>query len=151
MTPYDIVATTAEPAPATKGQLLTEVRRLERAALSRRPARIVATLQDQRFVTERTCAIYADLAANGADVVLFARDLPAYVCEGVRGVALDDDDPLVDVWSVVAVGAEFGMTFAAVDRYEPCDHDLDRPFEAARSLDPEVAQRCLDVLAAHLQ
>ena len=150
MTPYDVVAALDEPQPATKGQLLAEVRRLERSTIARRPHTVVATLQDMRFVTELTCAIYAELGAGGAEVTLIARDLPAYVCGGVRGVALTDADPLVDVWSVIAIGEGFGTTFAATDRHGPDHDDMAREFEAARSSDLDVALRCLDTLQPYL-
>lgn len=113
VTPYDLVVQGERPCPASKDEVLRLTRALEREALAV-PGPTGASLQDVRYVTERTRAAYARLAEAGAAPVLYARDLPAYVAPGVSGVALDDDDPLVDVWSLVVL-SERPVVMAAVD------------------------------------
>lgn len=146
-TPYDVVSAVAPAAAATKLELLREVRALERRTLHGQAMVVVATLQDVRHLTDRTRALYARIAATGADVTLYARDLPAYVAEGVRGVGLTDDDPLVDLWSVLVDGADVSEAFVAVDCYRPDCLDLEREFEAVRTDDRRVVRQCLQLLA----
>lgn len=119
---------------------------MELRALGDRPTTVVATLQDVRHLSDRTREVYAAIAARGADVTLYARDLPAYVAEGVRGVSLSDDDPLVDVWSVLVAGGAAPVAFAAIDCYRADSVDMEREFEAARTDNESVVEQCLALL-----
>ena len=127
---------------ATKAELLSVTRRLERAALTAPPPHVAATLQDARHLTERTRAVYAALAAAGAPARLHARGLQAWLAPGVTGVALDDDDdPLVDEWVVVLPGRD-PVVFAATDlKVGDCDDD-DRCFSYGVSHDSDVVAEC---------
>ena len=146
VTPCRLVHGVERPMEATKGELIALSRRLERAALSRPPAAVAATLQDARHLTDRTRAVYAALAEAGATARLYARDLQSWLAPGVTGVALDDDDPLADEWVVVLPGDD-PVVFAATDlKVEDCDDDLDRCFSYAVSRDPELVQACAEAL-----
>jgi Sensory domain in DIguanylate Cyclases and Two-component system len=146
-TPYTIVARVAPPVRARKSELLALTRRLERAALQDPPPVVVATLQDARFVTPATRDVYAALAAAGASTTLHARGLQSWLAPGVVGVSLDDDDPLVDEWTMVLPSPSGPVVFAATDLAEPYHQDLERCFLYAVSHDPEVVQACLALLA----
>lgn len=141
MTPYQLVRQSAPVQDAVKVELISMTRRLERAALLAPPPAVAATLQDQRYLTDRTRSIYAALAAAGAPARLHARGLQAWLAPGVTGVALDDDDPLVDEWVVVLPGHE-PVVFAATDLHVPDLADEDRSFSYAVSHDREVVEEC---------
>ena len=70
---------------------------------------------------------------------MYARGLQAYVDEGVAGVELDDDDPLVDQWTVLFEG-EDPVCLAARDLHGP-DALGERSFEYATTYDPEVVRQ----------
>ena len=141
MTPYELVRRTTPVQDATKAELLRLTRRLERGALRTPPPAVAATLQDERYFTERTREVYTALAAAGAPGRLHARGLLTWLAPGVVGVSLDEDDPLVDEWTVVLPGAD-PVVFAATDlRVQGCE-DEDRCFSYGVSRDPEVVEAC---------
>jgi hypothetical protein len=140
-TPYSLVRATVAVQEASKRELVSMTRRLERAAVERRPPAVAATLQDARYLTDRTRAVYAELAAVGAPARLYARGLQSWLAPGVTGICLDDDDPLVDEWVVVLPGRE-PVVFAATDLGDTdCDDD-ERCFRYGMSSDPDVVAAC---------
>ena len=145
MTPYELVRRTTPVQDANKAELLRVTRRLEQAALQDPPPCVAATLQDERYLTDRTREVYAALAAAGAPARLHARGLQAWLAPGVTGVSLDDDDPLVDEWVVVLPGAE-PVVFAATDLRVPDCEDADRCFSYGVSRDREVVEGCARLL-----
>ena len=140
-TPYELVRYAAPVQDATKRELVALTRRLERAALASPVPAVAAALQDQRYVTERTRGVYADLAARGTTARLHARGLQTWLAPGVEGVPLDDDDPLVDEWVVVLPGPE-PVVLAATDLGIPSCDDEDRCFTYGLSRDPHVVAGC---------
>jgi len=141
-TPCQLVHAVERPVEATKRELIAVSRRLERAALTDPPRAVAATLQDARYLTDRTRDVYAALARAGAEARLFARDLQTWLAPGVTGVALDDDDPLADEWVVVLPGPD-PVVFAATDLHRPNrDEDVDRCFSYAVSRDPQLVLAC---------
>ncbi len=145
-TPYALVTEAEEPVRAYKHELLRLSRRLERAALADPPPVVAASLQDARFLTDHTRTVYANLAAAGSKATLHARGLQSWVAPGVVGVSLDDDDPLVDEWTVVLPSPAGPVVFAATDLAEPCDQDSERCFLYAVSRDRDVVEACARLL-----
>jgi len=146
-TPFSLVRAAAPARRAPKEELLHRVRQLEKTALDDAAVDIaIACLQDARFIEPATLAFYERAAARGADVALFARGAQAWLAEGVRGVDLDDDDPLGDQWTVLVVG-DRPVCFAAQDLLEAIEHDDERTFEWAQTDDPAV---CAEVRRALL-
>ena len=141
MTPYELVRRSAAVQDATKAELVRLTRRLERAALLAPPPAVAAALQDERHLTDRTRSVYAALAAVGAPGRLHARGLQAWLAPGVQGVALDDDDPLVDQWVLVLPGHD-PVVLAATDRHVPGCPDEERCFSYGISHDREVVREC---------
>ena len=141
MTPYAVVSAATQVQDASKRELLAVTRRLERAALRSRPPAVAATLQDVRHLTDRTREVYAQLAADGSSARLHARGLQAWLAPGVEGIALDDDDPLVDEWVVVLPGTE-PVVLAATDLGRTGCADDDRTFTYGVSHDPHVVAGC---------
>jgi hypothetical protein len=141
VTPYELLRRTTPVQDATKAELLGLTRRLERAALQAPPPAVAATLQDQRYFTDRTREVYTALAAAGAPARLHARGLQTWLAPGVVGVSLDEDDPLVDEWTVVLPGVE-PVVFAATDLRTPGCEDDDRCFSYGVSRDPALVLAC---------
>lgn len=144
-TPFRLVSAAVPATEATKRELVRASRRIEREALRTAPPAVAATLQDERFLTERTRRVYAQLADAGTPARLFARGLQTWLAPGVTGVALDDDDPLVDEWVVVVPG-DVPVVFAATDLGLVDCADDDRCFLYAVSRDREVVRACAHAL-----
>jgi DICT domain-containing protein len=145
-TPYAVVTAVERPKPVTKRELVALSRQLEAAAMARPPQTIAASLQDSRFLTERTRDVYRRLASAGAAVTLLARGLQGWLAPGVRGVDLDDDDPLADEWVVVLPSPVRPAVLVATDLRQPHDDDLDRDFAYATSSDPDLVTTCAALL-----
>ena len=115
--------------------------------MARPPQLVVAALQDQRFLTARTREVYRRLASAGAAVTLMARGLQGWLEPGVRGVDLDEDDPLVDEWVVVLPSPTQPFVMAATDLRQPYADDLERDFLYATSSDADVVAACAGLLS----
>jgi len=146
-TPYAVVTSAERPQPVSKRELVRISRRMEVAAMAQPPASMAAALQDSRFLTTNTREVYRRLASAGAAVTLLARGLQGWLAPGVRGVDLDEDDPLVDEWVVVLPSPVRPTVLAATDLREPDVSDLDRSFTYATSSDAEVVAACAALLA----
>ena len=146
-TPYAVVTSVERPRPVSKRELVRLSRQLEVVAMARPPQTIAAALQDQRFLTARTRDVYRRLASSGAAVTLLARGLQGWLEPGVRGVDLDEDDPLVDEWVVVLHSSSRPAVLAATDLRQRSALDLERDFSYATSCDPDVVAACADLLA----
>jgi hypothetical protein len=136
-TPFLLVSAVAEPAVATKSELVRRSRDIERLARQHPPPAIAAGLQDSRFLTDRTRRLYAQLAEAGCPARLHARGLQSWLAAGVAGVDLDDDHPLVDEWVIVVPG-DRPVLFAATDLHDDDCPDDERTFRYAVSRDPDV-------------
>ena len=145
-TPYEIVSAAEQVRESPKSALVAVTRGLEREALTDPPPAVAATLQDVRYLTPGTRAVYAELAAKGAPARLFARSLQAWLAPGVVGVALSDDDPLVDEWTVVLPSATHPVVFAATDCGLVGVDDGARTFCWAVSREPEVVRAAAQAL-----
>lgn len=145
LTPFVVVSQSEHAVLGTKRELLARCRDVEREALTVPPPAIAATLQDERYLTPHTRAVYTALASRGVPGRLFARGLQSWLAPGVEGVPLEEDDPLVDEWTVV-VPSVAPVVFAATDAREPYADDLDRGFRYAVSRDPEVVRACAELL-----
>jgi hypothetical protein len=148
-TPFGLVSSAEPTQVASKRELVRLSRSIEQEARSSPPPALAATLQDARFLTARTRAVYAGLAERGSPVRLFAHGLQSWLAPGVTGVPLDDDDPLVDEWSIVVPG-ERPVAFAGTDLHVADVTDDDRSFRYAVSRDPAVVAACARALGLPL-
>lgn len=144
-TPYGLVTAVEPPSRASKRELVLISRKIERVALAEPPHAVAAALQDVRHLSDRTRAVYARLAETGAAARMHGRGMQAWLAPGVVGVALDDDDPLVDEWVVVVPGAH-PVVFAATDLGTVGGDDDARAFLYAVSRDPQVVAACAEAL-----
>lgn len=142
-TPFNLVSRDQQPRRAVKSEIMLAARELEQQARLVPPDVAAACLQDVRYLTARTRRSYQLIAAGGTPTTLYAQGLPAYVGPGVLGVALDEADPLIDVWAVLLAGPQ-PVALAATDLHEPDTDDASRPFLLAVSHDPDVVAACLD-------
>ena len=145
-TSYALVSSVEAPRLVSKRELVRMSRSMEAAAMARPPQVLAAALQDQRFLTARTREVYRRLASAGASVTLLARGLQGWLDPGVRGVDLDEDDPLVDQWVVVLPSPTSPAVLATTDLRQPYAVELDRDFACAVSTDPEVVAACATLL-----
>jgi hypothetical protein len=125
--------------------------KLEGRALAEPPRRAVAFVQDMRFASPRARAVWRDLAAGGTEITVYGRDLPAYVADGVPGVSLKEDDPLVDIWAFLVVWADgraAGFAGNDVGRGQGTDEmaDRERDFDLAQTEEPGPILACLSEL-----
>ena len=145
-TPFDVVVEYEPARRLDKATLFTLSRRLESAAIVGGATAAAATLQDARHLGPVTRANYAKLAVGGATVRLFARGLQSWLAPGVEGVALEEDDRLVDQWCVVLVGGAAPAVLAATDLYEAGHADADRSFLGAVTYDAKAVEACARLL-----
>lgn len=85
---------------------------------------------------EATRRRYAGIAVDGMLTAVYARDMPTEPVARVRGCPLRPDDPLVEEWTVIVVGARFAAGLFARQRTNGPD---DRPaFDFVVSEDRDV-------------
>lgn len=138
-TPFDVLREAGAVRRVTRSQLLELTIRLEDRALADPPQVSAICIQDMRFASPRALRVWSSLAAAGTDVTVYGRDVTAYLGAGVAGVAIDDADPLVDVWSFLVVWPDGRAAgFAGTD--------LGDDFDVAESEQPGLVLRCLGEL-----
>lgn len=150
-TPFGLVAAVASPVEVSKRELVRVSRELEQVARTTRPPAVAAALQDARFLTDRTRAVYASLAEAGTPGRLLARGMQSWLAPGVVGVDLDDDDPLVDEWVIVVPGtAPVALAAADLSGLDGDGADDARSFRYAVTRDSEVVAACARALGIEI-
>jgi EAL domain-containing protein (putative c-di-GMP-specific phosphodiesterase class I) len=150
-TPFDLVTSKRDTRRGTKTLLLALSRQLEaQASTLGSTALMLSTFQEAAFFTAPTAARYREIASNAALAGALGVGLPEIPAPGVRGVALDDDDPLRGEWNVAVIGPHFAAAFVARDLGDRTK-DMDRRFDFAltyeRSLAIEAAGAMISRLA----
>ena len=139
-TPFSLVARTFGVRVATKAEVVAMSRDLERVATGWHAGAVTvaATFQHHKHFTPATAAFYGDRLAGSPLVAVFGVDMPsqpvtataaAAGVHGVRGVALDADDPLAREWNVVVVGPHYAAALLARDLGDVDVPDAERRFE----------------------
>ncbi|HEX4483069.1 MAG TPA: EAL domain-containing protein [Solirubrobacteraceae bacterium] len=103
---------------------------------------ILSNFQQARFFTAKTAARYSAMAARSALVGALGVGLCEQPADGVRGVALDQADPLRGEWDVTVIAPHFAMAFVARERDEDAGadvEDMERSFDFATTYDRELA------------
>lgn len=144
-TPFEVVAAERELRRGSKGLLLAlslqieaQARKLGRSSL------VLATFQEAGFFTPASAARYVGLAERSALVCALAVGLSAAPAPGVRGVALDEADPLRGEWDVAVIAPHFSAAFVARDLGDT-GPDMQRRFDFSITYEREL---CLRVAAA---
>jgi DICT domain-containing protein len=107
---------------------------------------VIACLQDARFLTSRTRAMYDRIAAAGCRVLVVGRGLPSdpLPATGSAGrmhtAPLAPDDPLVQEWDLLVTGPDTSFTLVSrEDLAAPSADDWSRRFWFRTSRDPAVS------------
>lgn len=132
-TPFDVLSDSTSVRRASRGEMLSVTKALEGRAVADPPRLAVVCIQDVRFASRRARQVWRTLAAAGTDVTVHGREVPAYLGDGVAGVAIVDSGPLADIWSLLLVWPDGRAAgFAGTDR--GADFDL------VETEDPDVVQ-----------
>lgn len=139
-TPFEVVAPVRQVRSSTKPMLVEMSEHLEaQAAAQPTPAVVLSVFQDAIHFTPATARRYGALARKSPFVLAMGVGLAPQPVPGVRGAHITADDPLVDEWSVVVVGAHYGAALVARDLGEgmfdyALTHERDLVVRAAQSL-----------------
>jgi EAL domain-containing protein (putative c-di-GMP-specific phosphodiesterase class I) len=117
---------------ALSKQIEAETRNLGSSAV------LLSTFQEAQFFTPSSGARYSSLSQGAALVGALGCGLSAHPTPGVRGVALDQADPLRGEWDVAVIGSHFAMAFAARDLGDT-GPDMRRRFDFAVTYDRDLA------------
>jgi EAL domain-containing protein (putative c-di-GMP-specific phosphodiesterase class I) len=140
LSPYEAVAARIRPRRGTKQLLLAISKHLEAQVAAQGEAAVVfATFQEARHFTPRSAARYERLASHAALVGALGVGLSSEPAPGVRGGALDADDPLKGEWNVVVIAPHFAAAFVARDLDDGPDDDMARRFDFCLTYDRDLA------------
>ncbi len=111
---------------------------------------VAATFQEAVNFSAATAQRYRDLVERTGFVCALGEGLPVEPLPGLRGAALDADDPVRGEWDLVVVSPHFCAALLATD-LGSTGPDLQREFEYALTYDRatvvEAAQRLLSRVA----
>jgi EAL domain-containing protein (putative c-di-GMP-specific phosphodiesterase class I) len=140
-TPFELVRKSIPTRTASKQLLQTLCRQLEIQATNQMdPPVLLSAYQTAEQFTAATARHYTQLAATCPIVGALAVGMPEEPAPGVRGAALDPDDPLVGEWTVVLVGAHYAAAFIARDIGDT-GPDLERRFDYTITHDRDIVIR----------
>lgn len=158
-TPYQLVEHHLNARVSAKHLLYAMTRHLEREAVRiGDTAVLLSTFEHSEFMTPDTRRRYVEIARRIAFCGALAMELESEPAPGVRGVALEPDNPLAAEWDVAVVSPHFAAALIACDLGD-AGSDLERRFRyvltydrrlavaAARSMMARIAARelaCLD-------
>jgi EAL domain-containing protein (putative c-di-GMP-specific phosphodiesterase class I) len=130
-TPFGVVASQAKVIEVDE-QVLTPMWRIleDKAMHADDSIMLFATFPPGRNLDDETKLKYSHMASNGVNVTAYADAMPAQPAAGIRGVALDQDDPLVREEVVVVLGNHFAGALVATPR-QPDLSDIDVGYDAA--------------------
>lgn len=104
---FEVVAKELASRTVRKQTLAELSRHIERLALSAdSPPIVLTTLQEGRFFNGSTRRRYQDISQRSAFTAIFGQDLPRRLGSGLRGVALDAQDPLSLEWTILVLGPD---------------------------------------------
>jgi diguanylate cyclase (GGDEF)-like protein len=133
-----------------KALLIELSKQLEREAVRLGGTSVVAAaFQEARHVTPATRLRYRELADSVGFVCALGADLPVQPLPGVRGAALDADDPVRGEWDVVVLGPHFSAALLARD-LDDDGPDLERSFEYALTYDRDTVVRAAAALLSRV-
>jgi EAL domain-containing protein (putative c-di-GMP-specific phosphodiesterase class I) len=143
-TPYDLIGGVRRIRRAPKHLLVPLSKTLELTALQARvPPVLLASFERAEYFRPSTAVRYTELARKLPYVGALGVDMPAQPAPGVRGTALNIQDPLATEWTVVVLGAHTSAALMARDLGDT-GADGDRGFEFVVTYD-----RHLVTAAAH--
>ena len=137
--PFEVVTSKRRTRRATKRLLLALSLQIEAQASGLgASAVLLSTFQEAQYFTPLTAARYAHISLAAALVGALGVGLSQTPAASVRGVALDETDPLRGEWDVAVIGAHFAMAFVARELGDT-GPDMERRFDLAVTYDRELA------------
>jgi EAL domain-containing protein (putative c-di-GMP-specific phosphodiesterase class I) len=116
-TPFGVAHDRARIIEVTRRMLDPMGRLLEDKALHTHEATMLfATFPDAGHLDDDTRLRYSHMARTGVNVTAYAGSMPRFPGAGIRGVALDRGDPLLDEKIVMVIGTHFAAGLIARQR-----------------------------------
>ncbi len=137
-TPFEIVAGQRPLRRGAKWLLLELSRSIEAQTANQGGAAVIlSTFQSAEYFTPQTAARYSSLAGDAALVGALGVGLTAEPAPGVRGVSLEEAEPLRGEWDVTVIAPHFAAAFVARDLGDG-GADMERRFDFALSYDRDL-------------
>jgi len=137
--PFEIVTERLPTRSGNKHLLLALSLQIEgRTSSLGRSAVVLSSFQEAQHFSGVTRARYSELSQRAALVGALGVGLSEQPAPGVRGVALDSEDPLRGEWNVTVIDPHFAMAFVARDLGDD-GPDMDRRFDFAITYDRDLA------------
>ena len=127
-TPFEIVSARRETARVAKRLLIPMSHHVENQSLVAGDALVVLGGFQESAYFSGARARYAKLAKRAVFTAALGAGLSVEPAEGVRGIALANDDRLLDEWTVIVIGAHMATALVARDCGD-LGADLDRRFD----------------------
>ncbi|MEW5811296.1 MAG: EAL domain-containing protein [Actinomycetota bacterium] len=111
-------------------------RHIERLAITAEsPPMVLATVQDKTNLGTRTMDMYTTIAQRAPLVAIFGEHVAADLGNGIRGVHLDMEDPLVREWTILVLGPDIAAGLIARQLECSTNRKADRRFEMVITFD----------------
>ncbi|MBA3808841.1 MAG: EAL domain-containing protein [Solirubrobacterales bacterium] len=137
--PFEIVTQDRPLRRGPKRLLLSLSLQIEAQAVGLGPSAVLlSTFQEAQYFTPITAGRYERIAREAALVGALGVGLPPAPALGVRGVALEESDPLRGEWDVTVIGSHFSMAFVARELGDN-GADMERRFDFALTYERELA------------
>ena len=131
VTPFDVLSAATLPRRTTVQLVSSMSRQLEhQAVLLDEKAVVLASCQHARLMSDATLRRYASLSSVTSLTALLGPGMADEPAPGVRGTALDPDDPLADLWVVTVIAPHFAAALVARDA-TPAAADAREPGQGA--------------------
>jgi len=148
--PFACLPSTVALRRSPKALLIELSKQLEREALRLGETCVVAaTFQEAQHFTPATGRRYRELVDRVGFVCALGADLPVEPLPGLRGAALEADDPVRGEWDVVVLGPHFAAALLARDLHDD-GPDLERTFEYALTYDRDTVVRAAAALLSRV-
>jgi EAL domain-containing protein (putative c-di-GMP-specific phosphodiesterase class I) len=149
-TPFGVVSRQRPVQRGDKRQLLALSQQVEAETRNLGPSAVLLSgFQEAEFFSLRTQARYSSLSQDAALVGALGHGLPKHPALGVRGIDLDQADPLRGEWDVAVIGSHFAMAFVARDLGDT-GPDMRRRFDFAVTYDRDLAIEAARTMMARI-
>ncbi len=160
-TPFEMASASRPVRRGTMPLLASISRELERqAARGHRGSVLISSFPDADSSTAHIDTVYEELASELAFAATLAVGMPPVPGPGLRGVSIQEDDPLQGTWNVLVIGAHFASMLAArklkkvgggLDQFDfVFTYDRDIIVECAQAMTLRIALSEADHAAASL-
>jgi len=148
--PFEVVSAERPTRRATKRLLLALSLQIEAQASGLgASAVLLSSFQEAQYFTPLTAARYARISLAAALVGALGVGFSQTPVAGVRGVGLEETDPLRGEWDVVVIGSHFAMAFVARELGD-MGADMERRFDFAVTYDRELALEAARAMMARV-